>query len=190
MTITDEVLTLFAEKGEAAYFGEPVSQLEHALQAAFFAQQEQAPPHLVVAALVHDIGHLVEDTPENIADLGVDARHEELGEHWLKYRFGPEVFEPVHLHVAAKRYLCATDSSYFAKLSPASVQSLHLQGGPMSPEEAAGFKANPFYSEAVRLRRWDDQAKIEGMETPDLESYRALIDAVSAPPPKEPEYSA
>lgn len=190
MTITDEILTLFAGKGEAAYFGEPVSQLEHALQAAYFAQQEQAAPHLVVAALVHDIGHLVEDTPENIADQGIDARHEELGERWLKDRFGPEVFEPVHLHVAAKRYLCATDASYFEKLSPASVQSLHLQGGPMSREEAKAFESNPFYREAVRLRRWDDQAKVEGLPTPPLDSYRGLIDAVAASAAKEPEFSA
>ena len=92
---------------KASYFGEPVSQLEHALQAAWFAQREQAKPHLVVAALVHDIGHLVEDIPEDTADLGIDAKHEELGELWLSKRFGAEVVAPVYLHVSAKRYpLC------------------------------------------------------------------------------------
>lgn len=180
MTVADEIVNIFSEKGQSSYFGEPVSQLEHALQAAFFAQQEQAPPHLVVAALVHDIGHLVEDTPENIADEGIDARHEELGEQWLKARFGPDVFEPVHLHVRAKRYLCATHPAYLRKLSPASIQSLALQGGPMSPEEAQQFEANSFYLQAVRLRHWDDRAKIKGLSTPALTSYRALIESVSA----------
>jgi phosphonate degradation associated HDIG domain protein len=182
MTIADEIVNIFSDKGQSSYFGEPVSQLEHALQTAFFAQQEQAPPHLVVAALVHDIGHLVEDTPENIADQGVDARHEESGEQWLKARFGPEVFEPVHLHVRAKRYLCATDPAYLGKLSPASIQSLALQGGPMSPGEVQEFEANPFYREAVRLRLWDDRAKIEGLSMPALTSYRALIESVSGCP--------
>ncbi len=182
MTTTDEVLTLFAGKGQAAYFGEPVSQLEHALQAAHFAREEGAPPHLVVAALVHDIGHLVEDLPEDVADQGIDAKHEELGEHWLRKRFGPEVYEPVRLHVAAKRYLCATDPSYLGQLSPASLQSLHLQGGPMQPEEQRLFETNPYYQEAVRLRLWDDRAKIEGFETASLESFTALIEAITATP--------
>jgi predicted HD phosphohydrolase len=130
MTVADEVDALFVEKGKASYFGEAVSQLEHALQAAYFARQEQAADHLVVAALLHDVGHLVQDIPEDIADRGIDARHEETGELWLAQRFGPEVYSPVQLHVAAKRYLCATDPGYFSRLSPASVQSLHLQGVP------------------------------------------------------------
>lgn len=176
MTTADQVISLFAAKGDGAYFGEPVSQLEHALQAAYFAREENAPPHLVVAALVHDIGHLVHDLGENIADHGIDARHEEVGERWLKERFGPEVYEPVQLHVAAKRFLCATNAGYFEKLSPASVQSLQLQGGPMSPAEVEAFKTNPYYREAVRLRLWDDKAKIQRLKTPDLESYRATIE--------------
>ncbi len=143
-----------------------------------------------MAALVHDIGHLVENTPEDIADHGIDARHEELGEQWLKGRFGPEIFEPVRLHVAAKRYLCATDPAYLEKLSPASVQSLRLQGGSMSAEEASAFESNPFFREAVRLRLWDDNAKVEGLVTPQLESYRPLIEAVSGRVASAPEYSA
>ena len=179
MTIADEVISLFTERGHGAYFGEPVSQLEHALQAAFFAKRENAEPRLLVAALVHDIGHLVHDLPEDIAEHGVDARHEEVGERWLKQRFGPEVYEPVQLHVAAKRFLCATDAGYLEKLSPASLQSLKLQGGPMSPREVEAFKSHPYHREAVRLRLWDDEAKIAGLETPGLESYRTQIQAVA-----------
>lgn len=176
MTVADEVAAIFSKKGKSSYFGEPVSQLEHALQAAHFASEEQAPDQLILAALLHDIGHLVEDTPEDIADLGVDARHEEIGESWLARRFGPEVYEPVHLHVAAKRYLCAADPNYFARLSPASVQSLQLQGGPMSNDEIAAFESNRYFREAVRLRRWDDQAKVPGFATAELSSYRELIE--------------
>jgi [1-hydroxy-2-(trimethylamino)ethyl]phosphonate dioxygenase len=179
MTAADEITAIFSKRGESSYFGEPVSQLEHALQAAHFARQEDAPEHLVVAALVHDIGHLVENNPENIADLGIDAKHEEIGESWLAQRFGPEVYEPVHLHVAAKRYLCATDPGYLSRLSPASVQSLQLQGGPMPAEEIAAFESNRYFHDAVRLRYWDDQAKMPGLETAGLPSYLDLIQQAS-----------
>lgn len=176
MTVADEISNIFTEKGNSSYFGEPVSQLEHALQAAHFASQEQAPARLVLAALLHDIGHLVEDIAENIADLGVDAKHEKIGEVWLAQRFGPEVYEPVYLHVSAKRYLCATDPNYFSRLSPASVQSLRLQGGPMSTDEIAVFEANRYFREALRLRLWDDKAKVTGLATADFAHYRILIE--------------
>jgi phosphonate degradation associated HDIG domain protein len=179
MTVADEVTAIFSARGKASYFGEPVSQLEHALQAAHFARQEQAPDRLVVAALLHDIGHLVEDTAEDTADLGIDARHEEIGESWLARRFGPEVCQPAHLHVAAKRYLCATDALYFSRLSPASVQSLGLQGGPMSADEIAAFESNQYFREAVRLRHWDDEAKVPGLATADLLSYGEAIQQAS-----------
>jgi len=178
-SVADEVLEIFAAKGEAAYYGEDVSQLEHALQAAQCAVRDRATEALVVAALVHDIGHLVEGAPEDIADQGVDARHEEVGQAWLAARFGKEVYEPAHLHVAAKRYLCATDAGYFGKLSAASVQSLALQGGPMTGEEVAAFEGNEFYREAVALRRWDDEAKIPGLVTPGLEEYRGMLEAAA-----------
>src|SRR5262249_46218099 len=105
-------MEIFAAKGQSAYFGEPVSQLEHALQAAWQAENENAPAWLVVAALLHDIGHLLHDQPEHIADLGIDARHEDVGHAWLAQYFGPEIAAPVRMHVDAKRYLCATDASY------------------------------------------------------------------------------
>jgi [1-hydroxy-2-(trimethylamino)ethyl]phosphonate dioxygenase len=179
MSVADEILEVFEKRGAGAYFGEPVSQMEHALQAAHFAEKENAPAHLVVAALVHDIGHLLEETPEDIADHGIDAKHEEIGQAWLQKRFGPEVWEPVFLHVAAKRYLCATDHAYLGKLSPASVLSLKLQGGPMSETEVRRFESNRFSQEAVQLRRWDDLAKVQGLRTAPLNDYRSLIEATA-----------
>lgn len=178
-TVADEVIAIFAKRGESAYYGEDVSQLEHALQAAHCARQEGATASLVVAALVHDIGHLLEDGPEDIADSGIDAKHEQIGQHWLEKRFGKEVYEPVSLHVDAKRYLCATDSSYFGKLSAASVQSLELQGGPMSEAEIHRFEQHQFYKDAVVLRTWDDKAKIPGLPTAALEEYRDLVNSMA-----------
>lgn len=171
----DEVIRLMQKRGGEAYFGEPVSQLEHALQAAWFATQANSGPSLIVAALLHDIGHLLHDFPENVADGGIDARHEEAGYQWLLSRFGPAVAEPVRAHVAAKRYLCRVDPEYFAQLSPASVQSLALQGGAFTAEAAREFEALPWCREAVQLRRWDDAAKQPGLAVPALDEYRALL---------------
>jgi phosphonate degradation associated HDIG domain protein len=178
MNITDEILEVFAKRGSGAYFGEDVSMTEHALQAAYFAQSAAAPPSLVVAALLHDVGHLVVDVPDDIADWTEDAHHEEIGGAWLARRFPPEVSEPVRLHVPAKRYLCATDARYFSKLSAASVATLKLQGGPMSAANVALFETGRFHKEAVRVRQWDDQGKVAGLVTPNLEDYRALIEGM------------
>jgi predicted HD phosphohydrolase len=106
MTIADEVRDLFQQRGGELYFGESLSILEHSLQAAGLAKQADAAPHLVVAALLHDVGHLLHGMPEDIAGQGIDGRHEMAGEAWLRLRFGPEISEPVRLHVDAKRYLC------------------------------------------------------------------------------------
>jgi phosphonate degradation associated HDIG domain protein len=176
MTISDEILQMLEEKGNGSYFGEPVSQTEHALQAAFFATQDKAPHSLVAAALLHDIGHLLHDEGEDVADRGVDTLHEEAGERWLAKHFGQEVCEPVRLHVAAKRYLCATRPDYLAELSPASRQSLQLQGGPMSRQEEEAFRRNQYFEAAVQLRLWDDRAKIAGLMVPGLECYRELLE--------------
>lgn len=174
--VTDEVLQLFRQHGGSRYGGENVSQLEHALQAAYFAEQEGAPATLIAAALLHDVGHLLHDLPADAPDRGIDDRHEELGARWLAQRFGPAVCEPVHLHVIAKRYLCATEPEYFALLSAPSIQSLALQGGPMTADESRQFEQHPFYREAVQLRRWDDRAKIEQFTTPYLEHFATHLD--------------
>ena len=179
MGVMDEVLTLFQRRGSSAYFGESVSMTEHALQAAFFARAESAPSALIVAALLHDVGHLVEEVPDDLADWKVDAHHEQVGSRWLAHRFGLEVSEPVRLHVPAKRYLCATDPEYFATLSSASVATLELQGGPLSVDEAALFQTERFHREAVRVRRWDDRGKVAGLKTPGVADYRTLIEELT-----------
>ena len=179
MSVTEQILAIFQEGGSSAYFGESVSMTEHALQAAYFAQAAAAPPALIVAALLHDIGHLVDDVPSDIADWTTDAHHERVGSRWLATRFRPEVSEPVRLHDPAKRYLLATDAKYFAKLSPASVITLKLQGGPMAAHEVAQFETEPYYKEAVRVRQWDDQGKVAGLKTPSLGDYRALIESLA-----------
>jgi phosphonate degradation associated HDIG domain protein len=176
MSVADEILAIFAARGAAAYFGERVSVREHCLQAAHFATQAGAPAALVVAALLHDIGHLLEEVPAEIEDWTSDARHEELGARWLARRLRPEVCEPVRLHVSAKRYLCATDAAYLGQLSAASVHTLRLQGGPMSAAEVAQFETERYYGDAVWLRRCDDTGKVAGLVTLPLSAYSALIE--------------
>ena len=175
--IVDQLIELLRTKGARQYGGERVSQCEHALQTVTLAEQEKAPPALIAAALLHDIGHLLHEEGEQPALRGIDDQHEAIGANYLLPAFGPAVAGPVRLHVPAKHYLCATDPSYFAGLSPGSVRSLALQGGPFTPKEAAEFRALPFAEEAIRLRRWDEAAKVPGGATPDLEHYRATLQA-------------
>jgi [1-hydroxy-2-(trimethylamino)ethyl]phosphonate dioxygenase len=179
MNVADEVIALFQHRGAVAYFGESVSMIEHALQAAYFAHAAATPPALILAALLHDVGHLIDDVPDDLADWTVDAHHERVGSRWLAKRFRPEVSEPVRLHVPAKRYLLATDAEYFAKLSPASVVTLKLQGGPMAAREVAEFATERFCKEAVLLRQCDDQGKVAGLKTPGLDDYRSLIEELA-----------
>ena len=180
MTLAADILALYEARGTRAYFGERVSMAEHGLQAAHFAQAEGAAEPLVLAALLHDIGHLLEDVPDAIEQWTRDARHEEIGARWLARHFDAAVCEPVRLHVPAKRYLCATDAAYFARLSAASVHTLKLQGGPMSASELAHFEAEQFWREAVRVRRWDDQGKVAGLRTLALRDYAPLIERIAA----------
>ena len=172
----------FRRRGQDHY-GEGVSQEEHALQAARQAEREGAPAALIVAALLHDIGHLLHDLPEDIADQDVDTQHESLGSAWLSQYFGPEVSEPVRLHVAAKRYLCAVEPGYRDRLSAASQQSLALQGGPLDPAAASAFRAEPAADAAVALRRWDDEAKVVGLATPGLAHFKGFVAVALATAP-------
>jgi [1-hydroxy-2-(trimethylamino)ethyl]phosphonate dioxygenase len=149
--------------------------LDHSLQAAYAAEQDGAPATLVAAAVLHDYGHLIHDLPEDIASQGIDSLHEQIGAAFLAAYFGPVVVGTIRLHVAAKRYLCAIDPGYLAELSPASAQSLTLQGGPFDAAEIAAFEAAPHFFDAVRLRRYDDIAKEPGAWTPDREHYRGAL---------------
>jgi phosphonate degradation associated HDIG domain protein len=176
-TMADTIADLFRRKGGSLYGGESVTQLEHALQAAQLAEQTGATPASIVAALLHDVGHLLHDLPDDAPDDGIDDVHERLGDHWLRKAFEPAVCDPVRLHVAAKRYLCTVDSEYQASLSPASLQSLHLQGGPFNRQEAREFEAEPYFKESVELRRWDDLAKEPGLETPSLAHFLTYLSA-------------
>ena len=161
--------------GRHRYGLSDLNQIQHGLQAAWLAERAGDPPSLIAAALLHDIGHMLHELGENPAEAGIDDRHEEVGDAYLRDRFGPEVCEPVRLHVAAKRYLCGKEPDYFAKLSKDSVLSLSLQGGPMDAEEIAAFERLPFWQEAVRLRRYDEGAKVKGLETPPLSHFLPYV---------------
>jgi len=175
--LLDRVERLFADHGAAAYHGEAVSQLEHALQAAQLAEEDGRPATVIAAALLHDVGHLLHALGEDCATQGIDDRHEELGVRLLAKGFGPDVTEPVRLHVAAKRYLCKTKTMYLLGLSLASIRSLELQGGPMSPEEVRKFEENPHFGAAVAVREYDDRAKVVGLVTPPFAHFRPYLEA-------------
>jgi [1-hydroxy-2-(trimethylamino)ethyl]phosphonate dioxygenase len=173
--VVDRLLDLLTTKGIRQYGEEQVSQFEHALQCAFLAERDGAPVTLLSAALLHDIGHLLHEVGELPALRVIDDQHEKLGAHLLLDAFGLAVAEPVRLHVAAKRYLCATHLDYFSRLSAASQSSLELQGGPFTAAEVAAFDATPYAGQAIRIRLWDEAAKLPGRETPPVEHYRAML---------------
>jgi phosphonate degradation associated HDIG domain protein len=174
----DEVMALLERGGGEAYFGEPVTVLEHSLQAAWFVQRAGGDEALIAAGVLHDLGHLMHAEGEDAAARGLDTRHEELGVAALADHLPPSVLDPIRLHVAAKRYLCAAEPEYFAALSPSSVESLALQGGPMNEAEAQAFLALPHAREALVLRRADDAAKVRDLTVTSLSSYRALIQSL------------
>jgi gamma-butyrobetaine dioxygenase len=169
-SVFDEISSLFASYGGETY-GEGVTIAEHSLQTAALARAEGADEALSVAALLHDIGHFLEERDDRFGY----HKHDRSGGEWLAARFPAAVSGPVGLHVAAKRYLCASEPQYFTILSEASRHSLGKQGGAMSAREAAAFAGRPFADEAVRIRRWDDRGKVTGIEVPSLESYRPAI---------------
>lgn len=175
-SIVDEVLALFATPEADHRYDEAVTERQHALQAAALADESGASDPLVAAALLHDVGHLiVKDLVAGDGPLERDAHHEVAGARYLEARFGPDVTDPVRWHVAAKRYLCATEPAYFDELSPASIRSMEVQGGVMSVGEVIEFEEIPRHADAVALRRFDDAAKVADLEVPELETYRALL---------------
>lgn len=178
----DEVLDLLQRHGAERY-DEEIFQLAHAEQTAALARAADAPDTLVAAALLHDVGHLLELAERQGArDRSTDQRHEARGSAWLAGLFPPEVTAPVALHVRAKRYLCAVEPAYLEVLSPGSVASLERQGGPMEHAEVAAFEANSGWEDAVALRRWDDQAKVPDLEVTPTAAYRTLLESVRQQP--------
>jgi gamma-butyrobetaine dioxygenase len=186
MSPVDRIAELFSAEGASDYLGEPVTVAAHMLQAGSLAEAAGAPAALVAAALLHDVGHLRGADPR--ADglersgqalmAGSDNQHGARGAAWLAGWFPPEVTEPIRLHVAAKRYLCAVESSYFGRLSEASVYTLSVQGGPMSEAEAFEFGHDPWAPGAVAVRRWDDLAKDPAANVPGFDWFRPLLESV------------
>ena len=166
---------MYKAKGDRAYEGEGVSQLAHALQSAQFAERAGAPAALVCAALLHDIGHLLNDKGETPTLRGVDDLHQYMALPFLRPYFPEAVLGPIRLHVDAKRYLCATRAEYYGQLSEDSKRSLQLQGGVFSAGEAERFIGQPHAAEAVRVRLWDDAAKTPGAATPDLAHFEPVL---------------
>ncbi|MDQ6698124.1 MAG: HD domain-containing protein [Actinomycetota bacterium] len=175
-----DLVALYDRWGSHRY-DEDLSQGDHALQTAALAADVDGSEPLVVAALLHDVGHLLDlDEHGGGGPPTTDLGHEARGARYLARLFPPSVTGPIALHVSAKRYLCALDPRYRAELSAGSVRSLELQGGPMSDAELAQFRGQPSFDAAVRLRRWDDQGKVDGLDVPPLASYHHLLERVAA----------
>ena len=170
------IANFFAQSGHDAYFGEPVTQLEHALQTAQLAEQAGADSDTVVAAFLHDIGHLLPvEAASGYMDGYGTVDHERLGADFLRQRgFSEKVAQLIENHVNAKRYLVAKSTDYFARLSEASLRTLEFQGGPMTPDEVARFEKHAYFSAILQLRQWDEQAKIPGLPTHDAAHYLDL----------------
>jgi len=174
-SIVDFIADIFARRGADSYLGEAVTMSQHMLQAALLAENAEAGDAIVAAALLHDIGHYTSEFPPDAQDQGIDNRHNEAGAAVLAPYFPKSVTDCVRYHVPAKRYLCATDPDYFARLSEASVLTLKLQGGPMDTAEVAAFRRLPNLDDIVRVRVWDDEAKVAGRMTPPFAHYQPLL---------------
>ncbi len=176
--VVDFIIDLFGRRGAEEYMGESVSMAQHMEQSAACAVADGASDEIVIAALLHDIGHFVGDFPIDLLENGVDNRHQEAGAIFLETFYPPSVTEPIRLHVAAKKYLCAVDEQYFGHLSAASKQSLQVQGGPMSNAEIEAFESNPWHQAAVKIRLYDDDGKVVGLEIKPFESYREKLESL------------
>ncbi|MCR6659970.1 MAG: HD domain-containing protein [Asticcacaulis sp.] len=175
----DHVRETYASRGNDHY-GEDISQREHAEQCAHHARAEGASDELIVAALLHDIGHLLHKFGEDAADRGIDTRHERIGSGFLARHLPKGVTEPIALHVRAKRYLATTNPAYLESLSGASLQSFTLQGGVMSAEEVEAFLAEPYHMDALKLRAYDELGKVVGLEMAGFDTYLPMIAGLAA----------
>ena len=177
-TIVGFLADIFARRGGEAYLGEPVTMAEHMLQAARCAEQAGQPEEVIVAALLHDIGHFTSAFGTYAPDDTEDRHHEDAGGDLLAPFFPPRVVDCVRHHVAAKRYLCATRPKYVDALSPASVHTLSLQGGPMHPAEVAAFEHNPYLRDIIKVRVYDEAGKHAGLATPPFAYYATMVQRV------------
>jgi phosphonate degradation associated HDIG domain protein len=177
--VIEQLIKLYEVKGSREYDGEGISQLEHALQSAHHAERAGAPRELVCAALLHDVGHMLNDRGETPTLRGIDDEHQNAALPLLRGHFPEVVIEAIRLHVDAKRYLCATRADYYGRLSEDSKRSLKLQGGVFSVADAERFIGQPFAADAVKVRLWDDAAKIRGAATPDLAHFEQVLRTVA-----------
>ncbi len=170
-TLIDQIEQLYADKGCGQY-GEAISQLQHALQCAEMARQAEASNEMIAAALLHDIGHLLEDSDSEYGNADADR----IGARFLQPHFSKQVSEPIRLHAQAKRYLCSVEAHYVASLSAASRYSLKLQGGLMEQDEVEDFRAEPFFPLAIKLRRWVEESKQAGLAAGCFSDYRVALE--------------
>ena len=173
--IVDFIGSIFERRGGEEYLGEPVTMGQHMLQGATLAEQNKEPDEIVVGALLHDIGHFTSEFGTFSMDDTEDRYHENAGAAVLENFFPTVITDCCRYHVAAKRYLCATDPQYFNKLSDASIHSLNLQGGPMSEAEIINFKRNPNLKQILTVRLYDDAAKVPKMATPSFRHFAPLV---------------
>jgi phosphonate degradation associated HDIG domain protein len=171
----EQLSQLFAEHSDKDFIGNRLSNADHMLQAAAAASTAQADDHLIAASLLHDLGHWIHGGLEDATARGQDDRHEQVAADYLNPYFNEAVIAPIVMHVAAKRYLCAVKPEYFKALSPDSVRTLELQGGPMNEQEIAEFEATPGFEDAVTMRRWDEYGKVPGLEVPGFDAYRSIL---------------
>jgi len=176
--IIDLIVDIFDRRGADSYLGETVTMSEHMLQAALLAEEAGAGDDMIAAALLHDIGHYTNEFPENALERGIDNRHDEAGAAILAPFFPDIVTSCVRYHVEAKRYLCATDPTYFGQLTPASVQTLDLQGGPMDKKEIEEFRRIPYLDAIIQVRKWDEGGKVAGKSTPPIAHYTPVLQRV------------
>jgi predicted HD phosphohydrolase len=179
--IVDFILDLFAHRGAEEYMGEAVSMAQHMEQSAACAVADGANKELVIALLLHDIGHFMGDFPVEALENGIDNCHENAGANFLAPYFSKAVTEPIRLHVAAKKYLCAVDDEYIKRLSNASIDSLNVQGGPMTAAEVEVFESNPHHLAAVKARHYDDDGKVTGLDIRPIKDYRSLLESLLRP---------
>jgi len=174
--VVEKLDALYSGELAEGFYDEAVTERDHGIQAAVLAESEGASAEMVVAALLHDVGHLLcGDLAPIDEELGGDAHHEEVGARYLARWFDHHVTDPIRLHVQAKRYLCYASPDHAARLSPSSVRSLAVQGGPMDNTAAMAFRSTPHWDDAVQLRFWDDRAKVAGLEVPPFGEFHQLL---------------